>query len=123
MFAGRIAPFLVDNEGALTVSISVDAHRTSTTTARDGHFETLLLLPDGQPGLRLVQAQGAETTAHLVGPNGLTIISDIDDTVTPRMAIATAPPSRGSIPACGRCSPTATSSASRETTPPTRPGW
>jgi len=86
---------LVDNERGKVIEVAIGDERFRLPpSAEDGHFEEVLTLPlddverravDGRLTFRAVLPDGDEReftgAATLVSPAGLTIISDIDDTV------------------------------------------
>lgn len=99
----RIRAFLVDNEGSKTPSITLAGQEYRMTPSRsNGHFRTNLTVSDNQ--LRHVTTDEEEEDTyndgyikfhatsdsreiqyvgkvHLVPPHGVTIVSDIDDTI------------------------------------------
>lgn len=86
---------LVDNERGKRIRIAIgDQHETLPPSAKDGHFEETLELPaelvaaaadDGQLPIRVVLDEDDDREfvglVALVPSTGLTIISDLDDTV------------------------------------------
>lgn len=93
--AARSRWLLVDNERGKRIEIALgDRRHTLPPTAEDGHTEDVLTLPaeeaaalqrDGRVTFRAILPDGDEReftgTATLVPATGLTIISDLDDTV------------------------------------------
>lgn len=94
-FQERARWLLVDNERGKQVEIAIGEERfTLPRTAEDGHCEDVLTVPvevveplavDGRLTVRAVLAdrdrRSITGTVTLVRPRGLTIISDLDDTV------------------------------------------
>ena len=86
----RLAMFLVDNERGKVLTVRVDGRPVAAgPSGPDGHFETRVMLP-GAPvssasgvSLRISAADGREFfgRVQLLDPRGLSVISDIDDTV------------------------------------------
>lgn len=100
VFMRRASLFLVDNERGkrLTIRFGDRAFALRNASAANGHFEETLELPDGfVRGLSqrsgkseqihfaaILPAGDARSFAgrvHLLGPTGLSVISDIDDTI------------------------------------------
>ena len=92
LFRERLRLFLVDNERGKVVRLSVAGHtRDSTASGPDGHFQARLRLPaTAVPVAGTVEvstlASGREARlfrgrVQLVPETGLSVISDIDDTV------------------------------------------
>jgi hypothetical protein len=85
VFTRRLRLFLRDNESRKQLSVLAAATEHGLpVSGRDGHFEGLLALPDAPPGellLRLARYERFSGRAHLLADEGLTVISDIDDTV------------------------------------------
>lgn len=93
-FAERSAPFLVDNEGGKTLTVLVEGQRTVLPPSDDdGHFQgTLILAPTAPPGgkingplhvsvVREADQKSFEGHAWRLEPQGISVISDVDDTV------------------------------------------
>ncbi len=92
-FDTRVNLLLADNKGGRTIVVDVAGVRvTLPPTAANGHTRTLVRIPVSAAtpdGARLTinavlpapVSRRIETSAHLIGPAGLSIISDIDDTV------------------------------------------
>jgi len=84
---------LADNKGGRIVIVDVAGTRvTLPPTGANGHVRKQVSIPvsdTASEGARLTvravlptpESQGNETTVHLVGQQGLSVISDIDDTV------------------------------------------
>jgi phosphatidate phosphatase APP1 len=103
LFQERARAFLVDNEGGKEIAVRLGGRTYAAGTSGDnGHFATTLLLPaaeverirridPGQPNdpgrlsFEAVTRPGDERTfagrVRLVGPKGLSVISDVDDTI------------------------------------------
>ena len=95
VFQQRIRLFLVDNERAKVVVIRCgDLTHDLEPSEADGHFRGKLLIPvavaeklatDGLLPFRAVTAANDERkfegSIHLIPPTGLSVISDIDDTI------------------------------------------
>jgi hypothetical protein len=86
----RIMPFTVDNQSMKYVKIKIgDMLHTMPRSSKDGHFHANLTIEDS----KLNNKEGVVTfeavdrcrtfpgVVHLVPPTGISIISDIDDTV------------------------------------------
>jgi phosphatidate phosphatase APP1 len=92
-FDARVNLLLADNKRGRTIVVDVAGTRsTLPPTSANGHTEAEIRIPvtAATPGGALLTiravlpASGSptvETSAHLIGPTGLSIISDIDDTV------------------------------------------
>jgi phosphatidate phosphatase APP1 len=92
-FDTRVNLLLADNKRGRTIVVDVAGARvTLPPTEANGHTRTLVRIPvsattpDGaRLAIRAVfpppESRKIETSAHLIGPAGLSIISDIDDTV------------------------------------------
>jgi len=94
IFEKRLRWFLVDNERGKQVPVRIagEVHRTSASGA-DGHFSTGVRVPAGrlpaEPGTMvettLVTRPGDRRRfagrVQLVPPEGITVVSDIDDTI------------------------------------------
>jgi Phosphatidate phosphatase APP1, catalytic domain len=92
-FDTRVNLLLADNKRDRTIVVDVAGARMSLPpTAANGHAQTLVRVPvsaSTPDGARLTiravlpasDPRRIETSAHLIGPAGLSIISDIDDTV------------------------------------------
>ena len=92
-FDTRVNLLLADNKRGRTIVVDVAGARvTLPPTAANGHTRTLVRIPVSAAtpdGARLTisavlpapVSRRIETSAHLIGPAGLSIISDIDDTV------------------------------------------
>lgn len=95
IFERRARSFLVDNERFKRISIRVgDRTHTFAGSDRDGHFqgevqitidEAARLAPDGRLQFSAITRDGDDRrfdgVAHLISPTGITVISDIDDTI------------------------------------------
>jgi hypothetical protein len=90
LFASRVRPFLYDNERGKRVSIAVGPRLVRMPpSGADGHFDAITTLdgavpPGALPAEAIARAGDSrefETTVFLVPERGLTVISDIDDTV------------------------------------------
>ncbi len=89
IFRRRAAWFLADNERSkrLTIAIGDRAFELEGTTGSEGHLYATIELPatlEGTVEFSIVAPDrfpGATGTAQLLPPTGLTVISDIDDTV------------------------------------------
>lgn len=89
IFRARVAPFLFDNERGRVVRVRVSGiERSAPPSAPDGHFELELELPAGLSGPRPIEVvlpaadpRHFTQRAHLVEPEGILVVSDIDDTV------------------------------------------
>jgi phosphatidate phosphatase APP1 len=85
VFTRRLRHFLSDNESRKKLSVlAAGKEHGLPATGRDGHFEELLTLPDapsGELALRVARYEQFSGRAHLLADEGLTVISDIDDTV------------------------------------------
>jgi len=87
IFERRLRGFLVDNERGKRVGLKVgDLNQTLSASGPDGHFDDVLELQAGASWLTLTAAasgdsQTFEGRVRLLEPEGLTILSDIDDTV------------------------------------------
>jgi Uncharacterized conserved protein (DUF2183) len=95
----RIKPFVVDNERWKRPKITLSGKEYSmNSSGKNGHFQTMLLLShqdlfNGQEStnntIRSISYFASSTdnsrkyegTVHLVPPKGITILSDIDDTI------------------------------------------
>jgi phosphatidate phosphatase APP1 len=91
----RLAPFLVDNERGKHVSIRVGSETYELPESQsDGHFTGEIRIPvataqrlaaDGVLRFLAVTDRNDDRTfagaIHLIGPEGVSVISDIDDTV------------------------------------------
>ncbi len=92
-FDARVNLLLADNKRGRTIVVDVAGVRVRLPpTAANGHARTLVRIPVSAAtpdGARLtiravlppLESRRIETSAHLIGPAGLSIISDIDDTV------------------------------------------
>lgn len=85
VFTRRLRLFLSDNERRKKLSVlAAGKEHGLPVSGRDGHFARLLTLPEAPPGvltLRLARYGQFSGRAHLLAEEGLTVISDIDDTV------------------------------------------
>ena len=95
VFRKRINLFLVDNQRGKTISIRVgDATFELESSEADGHFRRALRIPiatadkladAGRVPFHAVTAKNDDRrfvgSIHLVAPTGLSVISDIDDTI------------------------------------------
>jgi len=94
LFDRRVRWFLVDNERGKRIGVQCDGAMGVGKSAPNGHFTAHLTVKSegaprtaGAPSRRLmvstpsVDARVAQSEAFLVPPEGLSIISDIDDTV------------------------------------------
>jgi phosphatidate phosphatase APP1 len=92
----RVRPFLVDNERGKSVTISIAGKQFQAgTSAPNGHFSESLTLDAESPGgttkqsrvqpFEAVLRRGDRRTfighVHLIAPHGVSVISDIDDTI------------------------------------------
>jgi phosphatidate phosphatase APP1 len=92
----RIRPFLVDNERGKSVTIKVAGQLfPAGTSAANGHFSSSLTLPADSDAAseatpRVVEIEAVLPDAdsrsftgrvHLISPQGVSVISDIDDTI------------------------------------------
>ena len=93
----RVRPFLVDNEGGKTVTVQIGNQRyTLGESESNGHFERQILLSDDIPlppqsgEIRSESVRGVLPAddqreflgrVDLIPPKGLSVISDIDDTI------------------------------------------
>ncbi len=92
-FDARVNLLLADNKRGRTIVVDIGGTRaTLPPTAPNGHSATQVRIPvsaampeGGRLMIRAVLAppdtRKFETSAHLIGPRGLSVISDIDDTV------------------------------------------
>ena len=92
-FDARVNLLLADNKRGRTVLVDVAGTRaTLPSTGANGHAAMLVRIPvtkatpeGGRVTLRVVlppsDGRKVEASAHLIGPKGLSVISDIDDTV------------------------------------------
>ncbi len=92
-FDARVNLLLGDNKRGRTIVVDIGGARaTLPPTGANGHAATLVripvsaAMPDGgrlmiRAVLAVPDARKFETSAHLIGPKGLSVISDIDDTV------------------------------------------
>ncbi|WP_197489231.1 phosphatidate phosphatase App1 family protein [Planctomyces sp. SH-PL14] len=90
---GRISRFLYDNERSKQLRITIgEAACDLEPSAADGHFTGQVRIPEavrGNPGrdgtieFRLLESgeQEIRGTIHLLAPRGLSIVSDVDDTI------------------------------------------
>jgi phosphatidate phosphatase APP1 len=95
VFEGRLRAYLVDNERGKRVGIRIAGRQhVLPASAADGHFTATVELPaalvkeqstNGRLKFRAVTAAGDRReffgVAHCVSPNGISVISDIDDTI------------------------------------------
>ena len=100
LFLARAAKFLVDNERRQRIDVRFGARTvTLAPSAADGHSQSLVTLPTVEVRrLQTVAAGGVPTVrfdaggtsrdprtfsgrVHLVAPTGLSIVSDVDDTI------------------------------------------
>ena len=92
----RVRPFLVDNERGKTISVTIATQQALVgTSGPNGHFDGTITLRldsgdsiDGIPQTREVRAILPEGDnrefrgrVHLIAPMGVSLISDIDDTI------------------------------------------
>ena len=92
----RVRPFAVDNERGKSVTVAVAGERfVAGTSSANGHFGTAVRLDlessDGDPResqvldvevlLREGDPRRFEGRLHLIAPQGVSVISDIDDTI------------------------------------------
>jgi len=88
----RLMPFAVDNQSMKFVNIQIgnELHRLSNRSAKDGHFFDNLILTEQemQPKDGIVTFQAKDDKdrifpgeIHLIPSKGISIISDIDDTI------------------------------------------
>eukprot|EP00591_Stephanopyxis_turris_P011452 CAMPEP_0195531754 /NCGR_PEP_ID=MMETSP0794_2-20130614/36254_1 /TAXON_ID=515487 /ORGANISM="Stephanopyxis turris, Strain CCMP 815" /LENGTH=340 /DNA_ID=CAMNT_0040663673 /DNA_START=109 /DNA_END=1127 /DNA_ORIENTATION=- len=86
----RIRPFTVDNKSMKYVNIKIgDSIHRMPRSLKDGHFRTNFTLHEshlnsenGTVPFKVVgQDRSFQGTVHLVPPEGISIVSDIDDTV------------------------------------------
>lgn len=92
----RLRPFLVDNERGKTITVRVNNQLSKAgTSGPNGHFHNTLTInaasPDGtaeeshqlriQAVLRDGDSRSFAGTVHLISRRGLSVISDLDDTV------------------------------------------
>ena len=92
-FDARVNLLLADNKDGRTIVVDVAGTRATLPPTEDnGHargevrIPVTFATPDGailpiRAGLPASASRPVETSAHLIGPTGLSIISDIDDTV------------------------------------------
>lgn len=93
-FAERSAPFLVDNEGGKTLTVTAEGQQQVLPPSdEDGHFQgklTLKVAPPsgGKPSgpihvsiLRSSDQRSFEGHAYRLEPQGLSVVSDLDDTI------------------------------------------
>ncbi len=95
IFDQRLRPFLVDNERGKSIGILIAGQQlTLPPSTPDGHFIGTIVLPadavekhrtENRLGFRARTSPGDDREfrglAHLVPPQGVTVISDIDDTI------------------------------------------
>lgn len=96
-FDRRVRLFMVDHERGKEIAVRIGAREyPAGTSGPNGHFQAVIRLPAGEAG-RLAGAEGRwieyeaitpkddhrrfAGRVQLVGPKGLSIISDIDDTI------------------------------------------
>ncbi len=95
-FRRRLRYFIADNEGGKELTVRIAGKRMLLPASDgDGHFETVIELPSERvkkharngvltfhvlPGEEYT-GPPPEGTIHLVNPEGVTVISDVDDTV------------------------------------------
>ncbi len=92
----RVRPFLVDNERGKSVTVDIAGEQfLAGTSEANGHFSNTLSLPvessaTSQVGSRIVKVKAVLRDGdsrsfagriHLIAPHGLSVISDIDDTI------------------------------------------
>lgn len=93
----RVRPFLVDNEGGKRITVQIGNQRYALGVSEsNGHFERQILLADEIPApppsgeirserVRGILPSGDERVfqgrIELIPPKGLSVISDIDDTI------------------------------------------
>jgi phosphatidate phosphatase APP1 len=93
----RVRPFLVDNERGKSVLVAVATQQELVgKSGPNGHFHGTIMLPsdsvgdsiDGIPETREVRAilprgddREFQGRVHLIAPTGVSVISDIDDTI------------------------------------------
>lgn len=92
-FDERVNLLLADNKGSRVIVVdAAGTHVTLPPTGANGHTRTQISIPVSDvtsEGSRLTfrallptpETRGVETTIHLVGQEGFSVISDIDDTV------------------------------------------
>jgi phosphatidate phosphatase APP1 len=89
LFKGRVRPFLVSSRSDVEVQISVrGSDAVTAVSGQDGHFRTTIEWPrdEGQPGDWVtieVNDGDAQATGEvqLLDDTGLSVVSDIDDTI------------------------------------------
>ena len=91
IFEERIRRFLIDAEGGKRITVRIgDATAAMEITHGDGHFSGTVSLPAGSAtngALRLEamlpagDARKFSAPVHLVPPRGVSVVSDIDDTI------------------------------------------
>ena len=95
VFDRRIGWFLVDNERGKRIGIRIAGQEcTLAESGADGHFAGIVRVPaesiartpaDGRLPFKAITQPGDDRefrgVAHLVGPTGISVISDIDDTI------------------------------------------
>ncbi|MEM7456909.1 MAG: phosphatase domain-containing protein, partial [Planctomycetota bacterium] len=101
LFRTRVAPFMAEAGGKLPIRVEFGQHRIQLKkkTKRNGRFATLVSLPDeeirniaesGSSGKRFIRyrvftdhpgSEPVEGRVHLLSDNGISVISDIDDTI------------------------------------------
>ena len=93
----RVRPFLVDNERGKSVAVEIAAHQATVgESGPNGHFSGTVTLPSESGGdrkgetpsmreVRAILTDGDDREfrgrVHLIPPTGLSVISDIDDTI------------------------------------------
>lgn len=90
LFRARAGEFLADGKKGRTVVVQIGGRRLPSTPSRaNGHFFVEVALPEGTAGEALPFTASLEPrdrrifggTLPLIGPAGVSVISDIDDTV------------------------------------------
>jgi len=100
IFKERARAFLVDNEGGKTIAVRLGGKvYEAGTSGSNGHFGATLTLPAAEvERLRLADAERSDRLTfravtrpadrrtfagrvHLIGPKGISVISDVDDTI------------------------------------------
>ncbi len=86
IFRKRAAAFLVDNERAKRIAVRVgDQTVILAPSGNDGHFRGQAIVKESKSPLRLSatakDGRQFKGVAHLVGQTGVSVVSDIDDTI------------------------------------------
>jgi hypothetical protein len=86
IFRSRAAAFLVDNESAKRIAVKVGNNiKILNASGADGHFHGEVVVKTDRPRMKVTTTakDGRQFVglAHLVGDDGVSIISDIDDTI------------------------------------------